>query len=139
MALVSLNLKPSKKLLRSFGLIGLCMCSVIGLLLLGLGKIPPKGLVIFFLIGLAMFVLSRVSTALIKPLYLAMVILTFPVGWIISHLVMGLFFYAVVTPIALLFKIIGRDPLCRKFDQQADTYWIPYKHKRPARDYFHQF
>ncbi len=139
MALVSLNLKPSKKQLRDFGLIGLCMCSVIGLLLLGLGKIPPKGLVIFFLIGLVMFVLSRVSAALIKPLYLAMVILTFPVGWIISHLVMALFFYVVVTPIAVLFKIIGRDELCRKFDPQADTYWIPYKHKRSAKDYFHQF
>jgi hypothetical protein len=139
MALVSLNLKPSNKQLRDFGLIGLCMCTVIGLLLLGLGKIPPLGLLVLFLIGLAMFVLSRISAALIKPLYLAMMIVTFPIGWIISHLVMGLFFYVIVTLIAVLFKITGRDPLCRKFDPQADTYWLTYKHKRSAKDYFHQF
>ncbi len=139
MALVSLNLKPSNKQLRDFGLIGLCMCTVIGLLLLGLGKIPPLGLLVLFLIGLVMFVLSRISDALIKPVYLAMVILTFPIGWIISHLVMGLFFYVIVTLIAVLFKIIGRDPLYRKFDSQADTYWLPYKNKRSAKDYFHQF
>jgi len=139
MALVSLNLKPSNKQLRDFGLIGLCMCSAIGLLLLVLGKIPPKGLVILFLTGLVMFVLSRISAALIKPVYMAMVILTFPIGWIISHLVMGLFFYVVVTLIAVLFKITGRDALCRKFDPQADTYWTPYKNKRSAKDYFHQF
>ena len=139
MALVSLNLKPSNKQLRDFGLISLCMCTVIGLLLLELGKIPSKGLVILFLIGLVMFVLSRISDALIKPVYLAMVILTFPIGWIISHLVMGLFFYVIVTLIAVLFKIIGRDPLYRKFDPQADTYWLTYKHKRSAKDYFHQF
>jgi len=139
MALVSLNLKPSNKQLRDFGLIGLCMCTVIGLLLLGLGKIPPLGLIVLFLIGLAMFALSRISAALIKPVYLAMMIVTFPIGWIISHLVMGLFFYVIVTLIAVLFKIIGRDPLYRKFDSQADTYWLPYKNKRSAKDYFHQF
>jgi hypothetical protein len=115
------------------------MCSVIGLLLLGFGKIPPTGLLVLFLIGLAMFVLSLVSAALIKPVYLTMVVITFTIGWIISHLVMGLFFYVIITPIAILFKITGRDHLCRKFDPQADTYWIPYKYKRSAKDYFHQF
>jgi len=43
MALVSLNLRPSKKQLRDFGLIALCMCNLIGLLLLWAGNISPKG------------------------------------------------------------------------------------------------
>jgi len=139
MALVSLNLKPSKKQLRDFGLAALCMCNVIGLLLLWLGRIPSKGLVVFFLIGLAIYVLSRTSTVLIKPIYLAMLILTFPIGWVVSHIAMGLFYYGIVTPMAVFFRILGRDPLCRKYDAQANTYWIPYKRKRSAKDYFHQF
>ena len=139
MALVSLNLKPSKKQLRDFGLVGLIMCNVVGLLLLGLGKIPLKVFLIFSLAGIAMFVLSRVSTVLIKPVYLVMVLLTFPIGWVVSHLVMGLFYYGIVTPIAVLFRILGRDVLCRKYNPQANTYWIEYKHKRSAKDYFHQF
>ncbi len=139
MALVSLNLKPSKKQLRDFGFIALCMCNVIGLLLLWPGRISLKAFVVFSLVGLAMFVLSRVSTALLKPIYLGMVLLTFPIGWVVSHLVMGLFYYGVVTPIAVLFRILGRDPLCRKYDPQANTYWTVYKRKRSAKDYFHQF
>lgn len=139
MALVSLNLKPSRKQLRDFGLVALCMCNVIGLLLLCLSKISPKGFVVFSLIGLAMYVLSRLSTALLKPIYLGMMLLTFPIGWVVSHLVMALFYYGIVTPIAVFFRILGRDPLCKKYDSQANTYWIPYKRKRSAKDYFHQF
>lgn len=115
------------------------MCNVVGLLLLGLGKIPLKIFLIFSLIGIVMFILSRISTALIKPIYLVMVLLTFPIGWVVSHLVIGLFYYGIITPVAIVFKILGRDPLSRKYDHQLNTYWIPYKHKRSAKDYFHQF
>ncbi len=139
MALVSLNLKPSTKQLRDFGDIALCMCNIIGLLLLGLNKISPKGLIIFCLIGLAMYILSRISTALIKPVYQGLMIATFPIGWVISHLMMGLFYYGIVTLIAIIFKIIGRDPLCRKYEPEADTYWLPYKQSRSPKHYFHQF
>ena len=139
MALVSLNLKPSKKQLRDFGLIALCMCNVVGLLLLWAAKISPKELIVLFLIGVTVFGLSRLSTTFIKPVYLALTILTFPVGWAVSHLIMAVFYYAIITPIALLFKVLGRDLLCRKYDPQADSYWIAYKRKRSNKDYFHQF
>ena len=68
-----------------------------------------------------------------------MILITFPIGWLISHMVMALFYYGIITPIAVIFRITGRDPLRRKYDPQADTYWIPYKHKRSSKDYFHQF
>lgn len=139
MALVTLNLKPSEKQLKSFALIGLIMCNVIGILLFGLGKIPIYGFVIFSIAGILLYVLSRVSPKLIKPVFLTLVLLTFPIGWTFSHLVMALFYYGVITPIALFFHLLNRDPLCRKHDPNADTYWIPRKHKRPAKDYLRQF
>lgn len=139
MALVSLNLKPSTKQLRDFGDIALCMCNVIGILLLWLNKVSIKVFIVFCVIGLVMYILSRISTVLIKPLYQGLMIVTFPIGWIISHLMMGLFYYGIVTLIAVIFKIIGRDPLCRKYDSEAETYWIPYKQSRSPKHYFHQF
>ena len=139
MALVSLNLKPSTKQLRDFGLAALCMCPLIGLLLFWLDKLRLTGLIVFGLIGLTMFILSRISTALIKPVYQGMMIVTFPIGWVVSHLMMGLFYYGVVTLIAIIFKIIGRDPLCRKYEPRAESYWIPYKQSRSPKHYFHQF
>jgi hypothetical protein len=139
MALVSLNLKPSQKQLKDFGFICLIMCFVIGLVLTLLGKIPTKGLMVFGLVGLLLFTLSRISVQLIKPVYLGMIVLTFPIGWMISHLMMALFYYGIITPVALLFRLLNRDPLCRQSDPKAETYWLQHKQKRSAKDYFRQF
>lgn len=139
MALVTLNLKPSEKQLKSFGLAGLIMCNVIGIVLFWLEKISNSGYLIFIMVGILLFVLSRVSTRLLKPVFLVLVLLTFPIGWIFSHLVMALFYYGIITPVSVFFRLLNRDPLCRKYDPDADTYWITCKRKRPAKDYFRQF
>ena len=139
MALVSLNLSPSEKQLKDFGFISLIMFFVIGLLLSGLGKIPVKGFMVFCLVGVVLYVLGRISVVLIKPIYLGMILLTFPIGWVVSHLVMALFYYGIITPVAVLFRLLNRDPLCRKYEPNAETYWLRYKQKRSAKDYFRQF
>jgi hypothetical protein len=139
MALVSLNLKPSEKQLREFGEITLCMCNVIGLLLFWLGGLPTAGLIIFCLCGLAVFALSRLSVRLVKPIYLGLIVLTFPIGWAVSHIFMAFFYFVIIGLVGLIFKILKRDPLHRRYDPQAESYWIPYRHNRTARDYFHQF
>ncbi len=139
MALVSLNLNPTEKQLREFGLAGLCMCVAIGLLLFLTNRIGLNGIFLAIGIGAALFVLSRISTGLIKPVYLVLIVVTFPIGWLISHFFMGLFYFGIVTPVALIFKMLGRDPLNRKYDKNAQTYWISHKKKKSAKDYFRQF
>jgi hypothetical protein len=37
---------------------------------------------------------------------------------------MGLVFYAVVTPMGVAMRLAGRDPMRRRFDRAADSYWI---------------
>ncbi len=138
MALVSLNLKPKKKVLKDFGDIALAMMTVLGLLCLWTGKVQTRGLVIFCLIGLVLYTASRISTNLIKPVYLTLIVVTFPIGWVVSHLVMAIFYYGVITPVALFFKFKNRDALYRKYDPQAETYWLPYDKKRTPKDYFNQ-
>ncbi len=51
---------------------------------------------------------------------------------VISPLVMGLLFYLTVTPIALIMRAIGKDPLHRQFDPQAKSYWIERRPAGPA-------
>ena len=139
MALVSLNLSPSEKHLKEFGFVSLIMFSVIGLLLFWLGKVPAKGFMIFCVVGAVVYILSRISVVLIKPIYLGMILLTFPIGWVISHLMMALFYYGIITPVALLFRLLNRDPLCKKYEPDAETYWLRHKQKRSTKDYFRQF
>jgi hypothetical protein len=43
---------------------------------------------------------------------------------VVNPLVMGLLFFATVTPIGLLMRLFGKDPLRLKIDRQAESYWI---------------
>ena len=43
---------------------------------------------------------------------------------IVNPLVMGLLFFITVTPIALIFRLISKDPLNRKPDPNCQSYWI---------------
>ena len=139
MALVTLNSNPSEKQLKSFGLIALIMCVLIGLFLFGLGKISLGGFLFLAILGILIYASGRISTKLIRPVFLLMIFLTFPIGWVVSHLVMGVFYYGIITPVGLFFRLISRDPLCRKYEPNAETYWIEYKHERSAKGYFRQF
>ncbi len=51
---------------------------------------------------------------------------------ILSPIVMALLFYLVFTPIAVLFRIQGKDPLRLRFDRGAKTYWLERDPPGPA-------
>ncbi|CCQ75529.1 hypothetical protein [Magnetospira sp. QH-2] len=46
---------------------------------------------------------------------------------IVSPIVMGLLFLTTILPIALLMRLFARDPLHRRLDPHARTYWIDRK------------
>lgn len=53
---------------------------------------------------------------------------------VVNPVVMGLLFFVTVTPIGMLFRWLGKDPLRLRFDRQADTYWIERRPPGPAPD-----
>ena len=59
-----------------------------------------------------------------RRLYVAWMRAAAPLGFTFSHLVLAVVYYAVLTPIGLVLRLAGRDPLQRRFDRQATTYWI---------------
>jgi len=46
------------------------------------------------------------------------------IGKIISSLILGIFFYLIITPVGLIMKCFGRDPLSKAWDKSTDSYWI---------------
>lgn len=52
-------------------------------------------------------------------------------GAIIAPVVMALLFFAVFTPMGLIMRLLGKDPLRTKLDQNCDTYWITRQDKMP--------
>jgi Saxitoxin biosynthesis operon protein SxtJ len=55
-------------------------------------------------------------------------------GKVVSPIALGIVLYAVLTPLALVLRFTGRDPLRLKIDRDADSYWIVRKPPGPAPD-----
>ena len=47
---------------------------------------------------------------------------------VVSPVILGLLFYLTVTPIALIYRLRGKDPLRLALDRQSSSYWI---HREP--------
>lgn len=62
-----------------------------------------------------------------------------PIGWVVSHLILAVAFYLVITPVGLLIRLIGRDALERHFDPSATSYWRKRGSAPEPSDYFRQF
>ena len=84
-------------------------------------------------------ILAGVRPAANRPLYVLLVVLTFPIGWVVSHVVFAAVFLGIITPVGLVFRVIGRDVLERRFDAEARSYWRPRPRRTDVRRYFRQF
>ncbi len=115
------NQPTTKKQLRTFGIALSVFLAITGLINF------LKGNITFYqwLLGVAIFIFLITITAsiVIKPVYRAAIFFAHILGWINTRLILGIIFYFVFTPISIIFKIIKNDPLDRKFDKQAKTYW----------------
>lgn len=75
----------------------------------------------------------------VRPVFTGWLTLMFPIGWVISHLILACVFYLVFTPLGLFFKVMGRDPLARKPRSDQPTYWMPKTVAADPRSYFRPF
>jgi hypothetical protein len=64
---------------------------------------------------------------------------TYPIGWVVSHIVMGVVFYLVFTPIGFVVRRFGRDPLDRRFEAAQPSYWSERESAGDVGRYFRQF
>jgi len=53
---------------------------------------------------------------------------------IVSPIALGILFFLVVTPTALVMRLFGKDPLRLRFDPAADSYWIKRDPPGPSGD-----
>ncbi len=145
--LVQLHLDPNDKQLRQFGLVAIAALGVVGGLvwwkngLFGLDFGDHARTVSYALwaTGALSALFSWVAPRANRPLFIGLSLLAFPIGWVVSHLALAFLFFGVLTPLALLFRLLGRDALARRWDPDADTYWTDLPSDPEPKDYFRQF
>jgi hypothetical protein len=90
------------------------------------------------LAAIAAGVLAATWPAGLRPIFIAATIVTIPIGIVVGELMMLSIYFLVFTPVALLFRLIGRDVLRRRFDSAAASYWIPKPQATDALQYYRQ-
>lgn len=106
---------------RAFGLVFAAVFALIGFLpLFSTGTIRLWALIV----AVAFLAAALLAPGILKPLNRVWFGFGMLLHKIVSPLVMALLFFTTVTPVALLMRLFGKDPLRLKFDRDAKSYWI---------------
>jgi uncharacterized membrane protein len=138
MALVDINWNPSRKELRVFSLLLIGFGAIVAVILYRRFESPTPSAVVL-LITCIIGLVGLVAPVLVRPLYVVWMGLAFPIGWTVSHVMMLAVFYLVLTPIGISMRLCGRDPMQRRMDRDAKTYWLPRSTRKDLKSYFRQF
>jgi hypothetical protein len=132
------DLPTGRRELRKFGLVVGGVFAALGLLFLLRGKAHYP---YFLAPGAGLMILGVVYPRSLRWVYIAWMSLAFVLGFVVSHVILTLFFLLVITPLGLVARLVGKDFLRLKRDPQASTYWLPRDNRAPKSlaDYERQF
>ena len=139
MPLMEIEWHPSDRQLQMFGASGL-VASILAALVLhfawGLAAIWMLAVVTA---GAAILLCSLISPAVARILYIGLTLVAMPIGLVVSFVLLAAFYFLLLTPLALVFRLIGRDSLRRKYEPDAKSYWVAHKPNDNMERYLHQF
>ena len=139
MAVIEINKDPTRRQLNQFGLIWMVFfCAVGALAWFRTGR--PTLATALWVAAVVVPLLGWAWPRFMRLVFIGMTYLAWPIGFVVSHVVLAVVYYLVLTPIGLVLRLAGHDPMSRRFDRDAESYW----HRResapvdPGR-YFRQF
>lgn len=139
MGLVHLNTDPTPSQLKQFGVIWLGFMTLFG----GVAwlKLDRPALAIgLWTVAVVVPVAGWIVPVLMRAVFVGMSILAWPIGFVVSHLVLAVVYYLVLTPIGLVMRLVGYDPMRRRAVPGTTTYWLERAPDgRGAGRYFRQF
>ena len=104
--MIKLDLNPPAKQLRQFGFF-----AIVGFVLIGLivtrqfGAPDVVGYIAYGLAAVCGLLAIANFTPPIKPIYIGVMIIAFPIGMVISFVLLGLIYYGMFTPVGFLFRL----------------------------------
>ena len=129
--------RPDARELRRFAIAMLIGFAVLGLLAVwragGINKPSVALWSIGVLLAAAAFIpgLGRIA-------YLAVYLPTSIIGYFVSHVMLALMFFLVITPLAIVLRLMGKD-LLQKRRRNNQTRWTPVQGVKSEDSYYRQF
>jgi len=138
MSIIEIDRDPSAKTLKWFGIALLLFAGLLGALLSWRTE-GGRGAGSVWVVGAVVALVYYLVVPIRRRMYIGWQYVGFPIGWLVSHLALAGVFYLIVAPIAVCMRMLGRDPLSRRFDQATSTYWVAHDPGGDQRRYFRQF
>ena len=117
---------------RSFGLVFVVVFTLIAIAPWVLDSGPIR--IWASVISIFLFFTSIVIPGVLAPLNRLWTKFGLLLHHVVNPILMGLIFFLAVTPTALVFRVLGKNPLHLKFDPSAKTYWIDRDPPGPSPD-----
>jgi hypothetical protein len=139
MSLIELHTDPTTRQLRQFAGLTLPLFAVIVGTILWWRFDQTVAPGVIGGLALVFAVIGTLRPAVARPVYLGWMYAAYPIGWLIGHLLLGVVFFLILTPIGLLMRMVGRDPLSRRFDDTRTSYWDTRDERPEPSRYFRQY
>lgn len=110
-----------RRSLRAFG------CLVGGVLLVGAGILwwnAPLPAVMLAGVGGTLCVVGLAAPRLLRGVHSGWMAFALALGYVMTRVILTAVYFLLITPVGLLMRLVGRDPMHRTWDRGADSYWI---------------
>ncbi|HEY4504018.1 MAG TPA: SxtJ family membrane protein [Candidatus Paceibacterota bacterium] len=124
------KIKSSKKNLRSFGLFVGGIFIILSLYFYWRNKSYADDVIY---IGIILVSLGAVSPLLLKPLQKTWMTLGIMLGFLVTNIILMLFFYLVITPFSFIARLVGKSFLDTSFGESTPTYWKKREEKKISK------
>ena len=145
--LLELNLRPDERTLKQFGFIALfgfgllaaCAFYETWMFAFGLGQARTAVALALAILGVLAALASLIRPSANRLIYIGISVLAYPVGLVVSYVVLALLFFGIFAPTGALLRLLGKDPMQRTFERAQDSYWTPSRPRRSKASYFRMF
>jgi hypothetical protein len=136
--MLPINRNPAAREVRAFTRIWLPLFVVVfGGVLWWRGASP---LTVGFVWGVGgmLVALALASREAARVIFVGLMTVTYPIGLVVSTVVLGFMFYLVFTPLGFFMRLAGRDPL--RLKARGDrTHWMPHEQDDTPERAFRQY
>lgn len=136
MAIIEIDRNPPPGQLLLFGVLWLLLFAGVGAAVKG-ASLPLAAVV--WVAAVTVPAVGWFFPEFLRRVYVGVALTTYPIGLVVSCLLLAAAYYLVLTPIGLGMRLLGHDPMGRRRNEDAATYWHARQQEQDPASYFRQF
>lgn len=120
------NIRASRDVLKKFGLLLAAFLSILAAI-----SLWKAGTLYQYLFPAAVgsLILALVVPKALKAIYLPWMAVATMIGWVMTRVILTLFYYVVMSAFGLVAKLFRKDFLDQKIEPEKESYWVTREQK----------